>query len=76
MGVSRVLNCLFREFVSGEMISFSVSGRSSAMSVRRKIVKLSGSIVSALGHILSLLANLMRLRAPLRSEKLRWMFAV
>jgi hypothetical protein len=51
MGVSRVFNSLFREFVSGEMISFSVSGRSSAVSVRRKIVKLCGSIVSALGHI-------------------------
>jgi hypothetical protein len=51
MGIPGVFNRLFREFVSGQMISFPVSGRSSAVSVRGKIMKLRGSIVSALGHI-------------------------
>jgi hypothetical protein len=36
------------QFVSGEMISFAVSGGGGSMSVGRKIVKFCGSIVSAL----------------------------
>jgi hypothetical protein len=36
------------QFVSGEMISFAMSGGGGSMSVGRKIVKFCGSIVSAL----------------------------
>jgi hypothetical protein len=48
VGVRGVLVRLSGQFVSGEMISFAVSGGGGSMSVGRKIVKFCGSIVSAL----------------------------
>jgi len=38
MGVSGVLERLFGEFVSGEMVSFSMRGGVGAMGVRRKVM--------------------------------------
>jgi hypothetical protein len=46
--VRGVLMRLSGQFVSGEMISFAVSGGGGSMSVGRKVVKFCGSIVSAL----------------------------
>ena len=39
---------LYGQFVSGEMISFAVSGGGSIVGVGRKVVKFCASIVSAL----------------------------
>jgi len=61
MGIPGVLKCLFGQFVSGEMISFSVSGCGGTVGVGRKVMKFHGSIVRALWHVV-LLANWMRLR--------------
>jgi hypothetical protein len=38
MGVSGVFERLFGEFVSGEMVSFSMRGGGGAMGVRRKVM--------------------------------------
>ena len=46
--VRGVLMRLSGQFVSGEMISFAVSGGGGSMSVGRKIMKFCGSIVNAL----------------------------
>jgi hypothetical protein len=50
LGIRGVLVRLSGQFVSGEMISFAMSGGGRSMSVGRKIVKFCGSIVSALWH--------------------------
>ena len=54
MRVRGVLVGLSGEFMSGEMISFAVSGGGSIVGVGRKVVKFCGSIVSALWHIVPL----------------------
>ena len=48
MRVRGVLVGLSGEFMSGEMISFAVSGGGSIVGVGRKVVKFCASIVSAL----------------------------
>ena len=50
MCIPGVLKRLFGEFVSGEMVSFAVSGGGGAMSVRRKVMKFCSSIMRALRH--------------------------
>jgi hypothetical protein len=46
--VRGVLVCLSGQFMSGEMISFAVSGGGGHVGVGRKVVKFCGSIVRAL----------------------------
>ena len=54
MGIPRVLKRLFGQFVSGEMVSFSVSGCGGTVGMGRKVMKFRGSIVRALWHIILL----------------------
>ena len=64
MGIPGVLKRLFGQFVSGEMVSFSVRGCGGAVGVGRKVMKFRSSIVRALRHNI-LLANWMRLGGSL-----------
>jgi hypothetical protein len=61
MGIPGVLKRLFGQFVSGEMVSFSVSGCGGTVGVGRKVMKFRDSIVRALWHVV-LLRDWMRLR--------------
>jgi hypothetical protein len=50
VSVPGVLVRLFREFVSGQMITFAMGYGGSGMGVGRKVVQLCSLIVSALWH--------------------------
>jgi hypothetical protein len=53
MGVYGVLMRLLGEFVSGQMISFTVGSGSSGVGVGSEVVKFCGSIVRTLWHVFS-----------------------
>jgi len=44
---------LHRQFVSGEMISFSMGNRGGEVGVARKVMELGDSFVGALWHVVS-----------------------
>ena len=56
------------EFMSGEMVSFAVSGGGGNVGVRRKVVKFCGSIVSTLGQCVFLPIVGFKRKAMVRSE--------
>jgi hypothetical protein len=60
------------QFVSGEMISFAVSGDGGNVGVGRKVVKLCSSIVSTLGQCVFLPIVGLKFKAMVRSELRRF----